>query len=68
MLSEGAVIEDDGTITLASKEVIEGTEPTTEMVETMTNGKAPNRKKVEVMQENRTNIFQLSELLLRLLF
>ena len=59
LLSEGAVIEDDGTITLASKEVIEGTEPTTEMVETMTNGKAPNRKKVEVMQENRTNIFSV---------
>ena len=59
MLSEGAVIEDDGTITLASKEVIEGTEQTTEMVETMTNGKAPNRKKVEVMQENRTNIFSV---------
>ena len=59
LLSEGAVIEDDGTITLASKEVIEGTEPTTEMVETMTNGKAQNRKKVEVMQENRTNIFSV---------
>lgn len=59
LLSEGAVIEDDGTITLASKEVIEETEQTTEMVETMTNGKAPNRKKVEVMQENRTNIFSV---------
>lgn len=53
LLSEGAVIEEDGTITLATNEVIQETEPPTEVVETVANADFSDTKKPEMAQENK---------------
>lgn len=54
LLSEGAVIEEDGTITLETNEVIQETEQPTEVVETVANADfSDTKKKPETAQENK---------------
>lgn len=59
LISEGAVIEKDGTITLASNEIIPETEQATETMETVENSKVSDSKKPEAEKEDKTNSFRI---------
>lgn len=59
LISEGAVIEKDGTITLASNEIIPETEQATETMGTVENSKVSDSKKPEAEKEDKTNSFRI---------